>query len=563
MLRRFLTKVFCMAIFLSFLNGCELFGGGDADAGKTDGVTTPDAGQPPPGIATFKASGETATVSFASGDEQYLVVPYSVSGAFAESIDFEVKIAAGATAIDAGASDGSVNAKSFPLRIKKPKNMREKNPKLWAKWQKRLAVEHWTRSLAEQAAKLPLKPKSSAYQTMGSCELSSQCEENEVCHNKECVSSVELKAEIVGQGQTITAEVKKKNTTAAILVDGDSTVSSEDIDALLSTFETIIYPRDVGLFGNPALSTGGNVVASDRNSDGLIWLVLTEKVKQKGAVGFFVATDFTDETASNKADILYVLPPDAQTPVEKIYPIMVHEFQHLLNYASKVYKPKYNGGTGSLEDLWLDEGQAHFAEDACGFGGENVNLLDQELFPSFSETALVQTEDTLAIRAMAMLFVRYLFERKGGVIYKSDGGITDTGGASWLAQLHTSTQTGVAAITETFGDFKNAFDYWIAAISLDGRNVTDYEAYNFDPLVNDPKTSNKIGVVIRGQNTDVAGETITLKGPLEEDISIGDTDGAIPNSSAKFFLLKGQTGNVDVTVTTQASDFRFALIKIN
>jgi hypothetical protein len=241
---------------------------------------------------------------------------------------------------------------------------------------------------------------------------------------------------------------------------------------------------------------------------------------------------------------------------------MAHEFQHLLGFGAKVYKPKANGGQGALEALWLDEGQAHFAEDACGFGGENVVLLDEQVFPSFSDTAMFENaNDSLEMRGMAFTYVRYIFEQAGGVTYGGDGSITDGGGAAMLQKLHTSDKQGGAAVAAAYGDPKQAFDGWVAAISLDGRGVTTDSRYIFQALVDDPVTSQKVGVKIRGQRNNDNGDPVDLQGPIEEDLT-ADVSESIPNATAKFFLLKGKSGKVSVTVETQEQDFRFAVFKI-
>ena len=81
-------------------------------------------------------------------------------------------------------------------------------------------------------------------------------------------------------------------------------------------------------------------------------------------------------------------------------------------------------------------------------------------------------------------------------------------------------------------------------------------------LLSDPLTSNMVGLKIRGERTDAKGAKIKLTGPLEESLSAAGTDDVIPNASAKFFELKGQSGKVTITVTSATADMRFAVIKI-
>ena len=436
--------------------GCDLLNGEDTDGGSTP---TPDSGPPPTGELITKKAGESADVDVASSG-QYMVVPYSVSATAADAIDFEITVTGGGkTTSHTGQLTKAVRV---PLKVRRPA--------LWARWQQRLSAERWTRRQMERAFTMPHGMTQHA--NGGTCTVSSGCKAGEVCAAGTCSTSVTVKVKEFAKVDTITAEVKKKGKVAAILVDKDDTVPDATLATILKTFEETIYVRDVALFGNPALKSGGTVKASDRNGDGLVWLVLTKRTEdKKNAVGFFNAVDFTTGATSNKADILYINSKETKK-MSAVNPIMAHEFQHLLGYATKVYKPKVAGGSGALEALWLDEGQAHFAEGACGYGGENVNLLSEKAFPDFGDAAVIYSpsDDELTQRTMAYMFVRYLFEQKGGVTYASGGGITDGGGAAFLKKLHTTSKTGTAAVDEALGSsYKAAFDTWGAALALDGR----------------------------------------------------------------------------------------------
>lgn len=530
--------------------GCDdLLGGSDGGGTRLDGtVPQPDQGPPPSGIVTLKKAGETATADFTAGST-FLVVPYSVSASSGD-IDFEIKLS-GAT---------GTTTHRLTRRAKLPP-LRQRNPALWQRWENRLKVERWTRQQAERAAASPLNPPAPAF--AATCATSAECQSGEVCSGGNCAGEVTVKVSEFSSSQTITAAVKAKGKTAAILVDKNDTVDSATITKLLDAFEKVIYPRDVAVFGNPPLKSGGSQLSTDRNGDGLVWLVLTKKVSDKlPAVGFFNATDFTDKAASNKADILYI-DTKSTAKLADVYPIMAHEFQHLLNFAVKKYKPEAAGGTGALEALWLDEGLSHFAEDICGYGGENVTLLDQEVFTSFEETSVFSTTDSKAMRGMAMLFVRYLFEQQGGVSYLSSGAISDKGGASFIQKLRQTTKQGTGAVDSALGSsYKSAFDNWVAAVALDGRGVTNYSKWVYAPLKTDPVTGNQLGIKIRGTLKDNTGGTTTLKGPLEESLDMSGTDDTIPGGSAKYFIINSGSGKVSVTVTTSESDFRFALIKL-
>ncbi len=559
------------ALALVLLSSTILTGGvcGDdeatTDGGITDGTTPkPDSDQPPDFIK-FQKAGDTVEVESTAADE-WLIVPYSVSAQEAASIAYTVKV------------ESATGSTSFPLKSTKAPRLAplsQRNPALWQRWQHRLTVEAWTRKVREQAARSKMslpgallqknRLPGGKYRTFGACTKSSECGTDEVCHNANCEKSFTVKVEkFAPTTKQITATVKRKGENCAIIVDNNATVSETDLDGMLKAFDETIYQRDVALFGNGPLKSGEATLTSDRNADGLVWIVITSTVsEEKKAVGFFVATDFTDDAMSNKADILYMSPPETAGQLTPVLTTMAHEFQHLLGYATKVYKPAANGGSaGPLETVWLDEGLSHLAEDACGYGGENTTLLSQESFTAFNETAMITGTDSLAMRGVVLTFLRHVFEKKGAVSYETSGAITDKGGAAWLQSLHQSDKTGAEAITATYKDYKAAMDDWIATIALDGRGVSGAEAYAYEPLIDDPITKQQIGLKIRGARKDANGSEETLDGPLEEDAAVGDTAGTVANATGHFFKLKGQDGKLKISVNTQESDIRFLLIKI-
>ncbi|MBK6847698.1 MAG: hypothetical protein IPG96_09235 [Proteobacteria bacterium] len=494
--------------------------GGVRDRGVRDrGVAASDAGSLPSGLVTFHAAGATAELSFARSGAQYLVVPYSTASAQAEALAFTVEVS-GASA-DAGVRGtalgrGSVEVGSTGVL---GLGLRERDPARWERWQGRLGVERWARAAALQATRhfAAFRPSGEILRLLAgsSCVLSRECGASEVCAQGSCSAQPTIKVgAFASTAQTITAQVKRKGSRGAILVETGVTVADAALDELLRLYDNVIHPRDVALFGDPALRDGQPTRASDRNGDGLVWIVITPKVVEKDdkAVGFFVASDFVpvnEEPKSNEADILYLVAPSTGTGVTALATIMAHELQHLLGFASKSYRAAVRGGQPAIEALWLDEGQSHFAEDACGFGGENVTLLKQELFPAFGDTALLSGEDTLRLRAIALLFVRFLFEQKGGVSYGAQGAISDGGGAAWLAALHTTSQQGRAAIEATYGNFKSAFERWLVAVGVSGRGVTASPLVTYRALIDDATTGNKIGTLIRGRRRDDTGPRST------------------------------------------------------
>jgi hypothetical protein len=150
-----------------------------------------------------------------------------------------------------------------------------------------------------------------------------------------------------------------------------------DFKAIGDEFDDLIYPTDVGYFGAP----------TDLDGNGHIFIYYTPAVNKltpagqaetTGYVGgFFFAGDLYQPTpdgciASNEGEIFYLLAPDpggvngnsfTTTFVRQITRgTVAHEFQHMINSGKRFQSTVAT----SFEATWLDEGLAHFAEDAVG-----------------------------------------------------------------------------------------------------------------------------------------------------------------------------------------------------
>jgi hypothetical protein len=197
-------------------------------------------------------------------------------------------------------------------------------------------------------------------------------------------------------------------------------------------------------------------------------------------------------------------------------------------------------------------------------------LLQEEAIPVFSETSLIPPVDeqgnqidSREMRGLSLLFLRYLFEQKGGVRYSSDGSIVDQGGASWLASIPATSAQGRDAIEQTYGSFKTAFERWVLTVGLDGREVTDSEILRYDDLLTDPTApGNAIGLRMGATLNDPSGEAVTLERPLEDELPLGATDDAIPSTTAKYYLLSVTQGTVKISLQTDESDLFLVVVPL-
>jgi hypothetical protein len=178
---------------------------------------------------------------------------------------------------------------------------------------------------------------------------------------------------------TITAEVQYINEKVIIYNDITSPTNgftATDYQQIGDEFASVIYPTDVSFFGTPL----------DDDNNGRVIILYTPEVNKLSdenstsfVGGFFFAGDLFPSTGagscaqSNMAELFYLLTPDPDGTIknnkrslalvrQNTRGTIAHEFQHMINASERIRSPIPQ----SLEDVWLDEALAHFAEDANG-----------------------------------------------------------------------------------------------------------------------------------------------------------------------------------------------------
>jgi hypothetical protein len=232
--------------------------------------------------------------------------------------------------------------------------------------------------------------------------------------------------------------------------------TDEEYRAIAATFDTLTYPLDVEYFGEPT-NIGGT---------GRITLFYTRAVNQltpRGANfvvgGFFFARDLYPRTArnnlpacasSNEREMMYLLVADpngqvngnvrTKADVTRLNRTTVaHELQHLINAGRRLH---ITPGASATEEVWLDEGLAHTAEELLYFrlagfeSRQNLGLQQvapnparAELFTGYAAQNFARwagylrepegqspyaPNDSLATRGAAWHFLRYAAGRQTG-----------------------------------------------------------------------------------------------------------------------------------------------------
>jgi len=300
-----------------------------------------------------------------------------------------------------------------------------------------------------------------------------------------------------GAYSTVTADLGYEGVHVQIYVDerDQGSLSAGRLAELGQTFDSLIYPTDRSAFG----------AESDYDLNERVMVLLTRVVNEltgqidddpqwQGAYvgGFFNPVDLPiwswPDGTSNGGEVFYGLVPDPsgeysevehteEEAVSALKPIIAHEFQHMINWHQRHYV--YGGGDTQVpqEELWINEGLSHLAEDLCGFQEQNVDRVSLYLhggrhagvsLASLSGTpGGAEVGNSLQERGASYLFIRYLADRWPGS----------------PMDLVKSTISGRDNVEQATGEhFEQVFKDWLAAIYLDGRDYADDPRYQYTSL---------------------------------------------------------------------------------
>jgi hypothetical protein len=287
--------------------------------------------------------------------------------------------------------------------------------------------------------------------------------------------------------QLINARVAAISNSAIVLVDPGNPpngYTDAEYNEFAQMFDSIINPLDVATFG----------AASDIDNNGHVLLVFTKMINSKTPAnsnsfvgGLTHSRDLLPKSscaASNEAEMFYLLVPDPTSPysasngndiftksfVSSVTDATVaHEFQHLINFARRRYLNP--GAPQPSEELWLNEGLSHTAEDLLfyrrsgrtprtNFSGPDIS--NQEIFDNWRFYVLgnflnfdeylagpnsyspIQNTDGTGTRGATWAFLRYIADQN-----------FSTDGTFWY-DLVNSGDVGVANIEKRLGNMSDA-----------------------------------------------------------------------------------------------------------
>jgi hypothetical protein len=270
-----------------------------------------------------------------------------------------------------------------------------------------------------------------------------------------------------------------------------SDVSASDFQLIADQFDAIIDPLDRAAFGDP----------TDIDGNGKVVIVFTRSVNERSSpnkgisiLGLTHSRDLAPVAqcaGSNQSEMFYMIAADtggfvggnkvSRDALMRLTPsTIVHEYQHLINFARRIYI-----NNASIEDVWLNEGLSHEAEELLFFrvsgfspraniGATSITTQQQadafnvyfigdfglydEYLGLTSVTSPYMPDDSLATRGATQFFLRYAADRVG----TSDGNIwfrLANGPAVGRANLRAVFGVDDAGLQAMFRDF--AVSTWV------------------------------------------------------------------------------------------------------
>ena len=351
-----------------------------------------------------------------------------------------------------------------------------------------------------------------------------------------------------------------------------------DLAAVSTLFDDFLYPVDTTAFGRE----------SDIDGNGVVIVLLTHLVNAlspncnaDGSVilGYFFGADLLPRSinnpGSNEAELFYGLVPDPNNPScditevfarERLPATFIHEFQHMISFNQH----RLIRGA-SAEDIWLNEGLSHFAEELatrllpagqCPSGSCYRDFLARGNIPNAfayleSPEAFFLIEPgtstgTLPERGANWLFVRWLVDH-----FASDSVL----GADLTRRLVATTSVGASnVVAQTGVAFSVLVPEWQMANYLDDLPGFDqpgsrlrYKTWNFRqvfpdslgqpfPLIPDNTTGigySRVGVLRAGSGRHVL--TTQAGSALLVDLVLGapsGTERVSPTVDARIGLVR-------------------------
>src|SRR2546422_775354 len=367
---------------------------------------------------------------------------------------------------------------------------------------------------------------------------------------------------------SVTATALKVGTHIAIYVDNAAPqpgLWQADLDNLCIVFDTRLYETDTLAFGGE----------SDIDNNGMVIVLMSGKVNAMvpaaqcattGFVaGFFFGADLITTppfATGNGGEIFYSIVPDpagtlscshSVAAVTQLVPVtFVHEFQHMISF-NQHFLVRGN----FPEDLWLNEGLSHYAEENGGrtflpdtgtfcryVFGDLYN--SAQYFTAPHNFFLVDTAGIggLANRGAYWLFVRYLVDQYGPTLGSSDSVTRRLDGTALIGAANVSNAAGGTAFPTVLAHWGLA--NYVSDLSLPGFIAPPELRYTTWKFRTDYQTM-KTACAAFGLNTSSLPSQLPLVPPVL-DATSAQVSGMLHAGSGSYSRLQHAAGTPGFTL---------------
>lgn len=492
-------------------------------------------------VKTYKFSAGSANVAIESDKDNkvYILIPYvtgttnSQSSAGDQEVPFKLKVSGGSVSQLRLRSPGFISheggipeyAKAYLTQPGSQKNTRRQ--RLDTAGQKLTSLQQNAYKTWQQARKINLLDASLAL--TGSIAPAAEVEE-----------IVEIFIPTVSDPNSfegLDTTVVKKADAYTILRDSESEISSGFPEKLAKQLDDLILPRLASAINKPS---------------GHLYFVITDYINENWSANGDVYKGFVFPTIAdtkNNKHVVFLAAPQAGSGLisaasglteDDILMTACHETLHSISFYTKVA----SAGKDILEVTELDEGMAHLLEDLCGYQHLNNISNVQAYLDRPSDYSVFGFKSgsggSSAERGAAYLWLKFLFDRKGGIaVDPNSPELKDTGGIAFLRSLVNASSTGFANLTAATGrDFNEDLVSFALTVLSDNTDLTPTGAQLFKTW-DDVHSGSKIG--LRTNAFSLKGSSISGPGMLDASLATeGFTVKSFGFTYLKFTAKKGK-----------------------
>lgn len=247
-----------------------------------------------------------------------------------------------------------------------------------------------------------------------------------------------------------------------VLERAEDRISTAQLSYLLNQFDTVIYPQDTLVFGEPL----------SRGNEGQKTWILIHNIRDVAyydpdqtsyVAGYFSAS----EDATNNRNMMHIDTYDWSNRIGSaasrpyLYEgVFAHEFEHLIHF-----------DMDPDEETWVDEGLADLAGYMCGYGHQEGHVAYYMVY--HPRVSLTFWNGGLENYGASYLFQLYLYEKYGGPDFTTALIKEQANGIEGIEKT-----LAASGYTDTFDE---VYDYWTIANYLDDTEKAGGH-YGYDTL---------------------------------------------------------------------------------